>query len=108
MKLFKPIIIAAATCCMLASCGNEAGRSTSIDSTNNNGIAPAQYSEGAPETRIDTSIKQHDAKMRDSVAGTQNTSANPVGTGTNTSNTTDKTTTSGSANHGDADKDRKK
>jgi hypothetical protein len=110
MKSFNLAILALA-CCALAACGGESGSSTSIDSTNNLGTAPAQYTEGTPENRIDTSMQGHDARMKDTIrsggAGTlpQN---QPVGNGTNSSNTTDKTTTSGSANHGDADKDRKK
>jgi hypothetical protein len=56
-------------------------------------------------------MQQHDARMQDSIrsgGGGTLPQNQPVGNGTNSSNTTDKTTTSGSANHGDADKDRKK
>ena len=97
-----------------ASCGDssEGGQSAPIDSTNQNGTAPAQYSEGTPDTRTDTTIHQHDANIKDSLSGgpaqrtlPQNT---PQGNGSNTSNTTDRKTTTGSANDGDADRDRKK
>jgi hypothetical protein len=77
-----------------------------------NGTGPVQYSEVTPDTPTDTTIQAHDQRMRDTMAGQPNQKTlpqnTPVGNGSNTSNTTDARTTSGSANNGDADKDRKK
>lgn len=98
----------------LSACGDssEGGQTAPIDSTNAAGIAPAQYSEGTPENRVDTTIYQHDANMKDTLSGGREQRTlpqnRPQGNGSNTSNTTDARTTTGSANQGDADKDHKR
>ncbi len=101
----SPLAIAMAVA--LTACGNgsETGSSTPIDSTNMSGVAPAQYSEGTSGPTIDTTIHRHDSTMADTNG---RAALGPQGMGANTSNTTDRRTTSGSANSGDADGDRKK
>jgi len=95
-------------CTMFAACDdNTGGTSTPIDSVNQTGKSAVQYSEGSPTTTIDTSIQARDQYSSDTL-GTRAGQTQPSGNGTNTSNTSDARTTSGSANNGDADKDRKK
>jgi hypothetical protein len=108
MKTLAKTLLAATLFTAFASCDNsEGGQSTPIDSTIQNGTAPAQYSEGTPETTIDTTIHKHDDMQRDTMnQGRARGTAS--GNGTNSSNTSDARTTTGSANNGDADGDRKK
>lgn len=104
MPLLGAVMIA------LASCGNnsEGGSSTPIDSTVQNGTAPVNYQEGTPTTTIDTTIQQRDAMRGDTMNQSTSMSNQPNGNGANSSNTTDKRTTSGSSANGDADGDRKR
>lgn len=106
MKTLAKTLLAATFFIAFASCGNsESGQSTPIDSTVQNGTAPVQYSEGTPESTADTTIQQRDAMRGDTMNQGRGTA---TGNGTNSSNTSDARTTTGSANHGDADGDRKK
>jgi hypothetical protein len=95
-------------CAMFAACGdNTSGVSTPIDSVNQAGKSDVQYTEGTPTTTIDTTIQARDQYSRDTL-GNRAGQTQPSGNGTNSSNTSDARTTSGSSNNGDADKDRKK
>jgi hypothetical protein len=113
MKTLKTTLLNAVILCSLSACGNsEGGQTAPIDSTNLNGTAPAQYSEGTPGTTVDTTVHQRDANIKDTLSGGTNQKTlpqnKPQGNGANTSNTTDARTTTGSANNGDADMDRKR
>ena len=111
MNTRRTTLLAAALLSVLTSCGDSQNAvNTPIDSTNVNGTAPADYTEGGTNPQLDTSSARHDAYVRDTVTASQRTLPQnmPQGRGANTSNTTDQRTTSGSANNGDADKDRKK
>ena len=89
------------------SCINRTGgSSTPIDSSNQAGRSEAQYGEGQPASTIDTTVQARDQYSRDTL-GQRARQVQPNGNGSNSSNTSDARTTSGSANNGDADKDRK-
>lgn len=98
----------ALSCSLLAACGDSStgANTVPIDSTNQTGAAPVQYSEGGSSV-VDTNSAARDAYSRDTL-GRRAGATLPDGHGTNSSNTSDARTTSGSANNGDADKDRKK
>jgi hypothetical protein len=96
-------------CLVLAACGDSGdnAQSAPIDSTNQSGIAPAQPVEGTPGSTIDPTVQARDQYQQDTL-GDRSGTPPPVGNGTNTSNTSDARTTTGSSNNGDADGDRKK
>jgi hypothetical protein len=90
------------------ACNNRtSGSSAPIDSSNQAGMSEAQYTEGNPGPTIDTTVQSRDQYSRDTL-GQRAQQTQPTGNGTNSSNTSDARTTSGSANHGDADGDRKR
>lgn len=96
----------------LAACGNdttEGAKSTPVDSTNMTGAAPVQYTSGDSGIgdNARTTAPMHSLSSGDSIQN-RNNYQEPTGQGTNTSNTTDRRTTSGSANNGDADGDIKR
>ncbi len=95
---------------LLGACSNnrESGTSTPIDSTVRSGTAPVNYQAGMPDNTTDTSIRQRDAMRGDTMGQRTSAPNQPNGNGTNSSNTTDKRTTSGSSANGDADGDRKR
>jgi len=95
---------------MVASCndGSSNARSTPIDSTNDQGKAPVEYSAGTPENKIDTTMQsqpldQTSRQNNNAHVPTAATNAQPDTTSA-TGNTTDKKTTSGSANNGETHK----
>lgn len=97
---------------LLASCGNdttEGAKSTPVDSTNMSGTAPVEYTaaDSGIGDNATTTAPMHSMSGGDSVQNANNYQR-PTGQGANTSNTTDKRTTSGSANNGDADGDIKR
>jgi hypothetical protein len=98
-----------ALCFLLSACGdaNDNAQSAPIDSTNQSGIAPAQPTEGTTMTTTDPTVHARDQYQQDTLGNRSGTTP-PVGNGTNTSNTSDARTTTGSSNTGDADGDRKK
>lgn len=103
---FLPVAIACAF--VASSCNNQtSGTSQPIDSVNQKGHAPVDYQEGSTANPTDTTRNSRDQYSEDTL-GTRAERTVPSGHGTNSSNTTDSRTTSGSANHGDADQDRKK
>ncbi len=84
---------------LAASCGGntEGGASTPTDSTNNTGAAPVNYEAGTPEQTVPQTTVQSDAVTSDT-NGTAGAAMNgQAGQNANSSNTTDKRTTSGSA-----------
>jgi hypothetical protein len=95
---------------IIASCGSdtEGGKSTPIDSTVQNGTAPVDYQGGTPTETIDTTMQRRDAMRGDTMGQSTAPMNQPNGNGANSSNTTDKRTTSGSSANGDADGDRKR
>jgi hypothetical protein len=94
--------------CALNSCSNSGGgNSIPVDSTNATGAAPVDYSADNPGSPADYSNTARDQYNRDTL-GDRAGQTEPVGNGTNTSNTSDARTTPGSANNGDADGDRKR
>jgi hypothetical protein len=94
---------------VFSACGSDTtgGQSTPIDSTNQSGVAPAQEVEGTPTSPVDPTVQARDQYQQDTLGNRAGTTP-PAGNGTNTSNTTDARTTTGSSNQGDADGDRKK
>lgn len=105
-RLFAACAVIASSVLLGACSDTTGGKSTSTDSSNQNGIAPVQYSEGTPSTTIDTTAAARDQYSRDTL-GQRAGRTQPNGDGSNTSNTMDARTNSGSANNGDADRDKK-
>lgn len=92
----------------LSACNDGSkGSSVPVDSTNASGTAPVDYSAGQPTNTADYSTAGRDQYSSDTL-GDRAGQTQPTGNGTNTSNTSDARTTAGSANNGDADRDRKR
>lgn len=109
MKSSTPILLSSAILLLfLASCSDTTGgKSTPTDSTVNNGQAPVQYSEGTPATPVDTTNNQRTEQLnaaRDQMRSDTSNQPPHASTGSGASNTTDKRTTTGSANDGKAGK----
>jgi cell shape-determining protein MreC len=79
------------------------GKSTPIDETKENGVAPVQQTEGMPATTIDTTMQRMNSQnttARNTARTDTSTMPPHASTGSGTSNTTDSRTTSGSNNKG--------
>jgi hypothetical protein len=108
MKTIFAIASAVVGLTMIYSCSDTTGgQSTPVDSSNISGQSPVQYSEGMPSNTIDSTVQARDQYSRDTL-GQRAGQTQPSGNGTNTSNTMDARTNSGSANQGDADQDHKR
>ncbi len=108
MKTFKQLVLLAGACGLLSSCGNSTGgQSTPTDATVRDGTAPVQYSEGTPGTTVDTTNNRRTEQLQTArkTARTDTMNEPPhASAGSGASNTTDKRTTAGSANDGQAGK----
>ncbi len=106
-KNLSTAIVLMALCGAGACSDSTGGKSTPIEQTKENGAAPVQQTEGTPTTTIDTTMQQHTDQIKTGQDMQRiDTSTMPphASAGSGASNTTDKRTTSGSANDGKAGK----
>ena len=87
-----------------SACNNSTGgRATPIDSTNDNGTAPVQYSQGNPENKTDSTMHSQpmDQKARqdNSAEASMQPATDMSGASPASPSNTDSSTTSGSSNN---------
>ena len=105
MKSFSMLSLTIGVALATSACNNTSGGgATPIDSTNDNGTAPVQYSQGNPENRTDSTMQSQpmDQKARQdnsAEASMQHPSTNMSEASPVSPSNTDSSTTSGSSNN---------
>ena len=98
MRSFSMLSLTLGIALVTASCNEgKSGRSTSVDATNNEGRAPVEYNGGTDTPRTDRSMQTQPAEQKAVQDRNAEASISSPNNAAPLSNTTDSSTTSGSA-----------
>ena len=99
MKTFSMLSLIFGITLVTSACNNQSGgRGTPIDSTNDYGKAPVEYQAGNPDVKVDTTMHTQPGDQKQRQDYNANATLKQQSDAAPTANTTDSSTTSGSAN----------